>query len=43
MSILTTCRRCGRPLELTREQIVAGQWWLCAACKEESRRWPTTD
>jgi RNA polymerase-binding transcription factor DksA len=34
VTIVTTCRVCGKPIEVDREQIVAGDWRTCADCKK---------
>lgn len=35
MRIVVTCRTCGREHEPSREDIIAGRWRVCAACRKQ--------
>jgi hypothetical protein len=40
MTIQTTCRRCGKPIEADRARILAGTWQVCGACRGRRERKP---
>jgi predicted nucleic acid-binding Zn-ribbon protein len=37
VGIETACTKCGAAYVASREEILAGRWWLCPACRKEAR------